>query len=170
MPVLTMGNIANRCILYQQFAEGGAEEVGIPALWTEINKAELLALRDAPIAMCGTMYGWFEEQKKRDAEQEYQKTSAAEKEVFKQRMAEINEADPGDGETQPPTPTPVEITSNSCFLSYFLSFLCIFIDQRRRPLCWDTVVTNVTILLRLKMGPVLATEGELHQTMSRTTI
>ena len=33
---------------------------------------------------------------------------------------------------------------------------------------WDTVVTNVTILLRLKMGPELATEGELHQTASRT--
>jgi hypothetical protein len=27
--VSTMGNVANRRILYQQFAEGGAEEVGI---------------------------------------------------------------------------------------------------------------------------------------------
>jgi hypothetical protein len=43
-----------------------------------------------------------------------------------------------------------------------------FIGQRRRPSCWDTEVTKVTILLRLKMGPVLATEGELHQTASRT--
>jgi hypothetical protein len=43
--VSTMGNIANRRILYQQFAEGGAEEVGIvPALWTEIDKAELILL------------------------------------------------------------------------------------------------------------------------------
>ena len=32
----------------------------------------------------------------------------------------------------------------------------------------DAVVTNVTISLRLKMGPVLATEGELRQTASRT--
>ncbi len=31
VPALTMGNVANRHILYQQFAEGGAEEVGIPA-------------------------------------------------------------------------------------------------------------------------------------------
>ena len=29
VPVLTMGNVANRRILYQQFAEGGGEEVGI---------------------------------------------------------------------------------------------------------------------------------------------
>jgi hypothetical protein len=32
VPVLTMGNVANQCILYQQFTEGGAEEAGIPAL------------------------------------------------------------------------------------------------------------------------------------------
>jgi len=45
--VSTMGNIANRRILYQQFAKGGAEEVGIvPAPWAEINEAELIALRD----------------------------------------------------------------------------------------------------------------------------
>jgi hypothetical protein len=62
--VLMMGNVANRCILYQQFTEGGAEEAGIPALWMEINKAELITLRDAPIAMCLTAYGRFEEQKK----------------------------------------------------------------------------------------------------------
>jgi hypothetical protein len=33
--------------------------------------------------------------------------SAVEKEVLKQKMAEIDEADAGDGETLPPTPTPV---------------------------------------------------------------
>ncbi len=54
VPVLTMGNVANRHILYQQFAEGGAEEAGIPALWTEINEAELIALRDEPITMWDT--------------------------------------------------------------------------------------------------------------------
>ncbi len=79
----TMGNAANRRILYQQFAEGGMEEVGIPASWMEINEAELIALRDAPIAMCDTVYGWFEEQKKRDVERAYQKMTTAEKEVFK---------------------------------------------------------------------------------------
>ena len=56
VPVLTMGNIANRQILYQQFSEGGVEEASIPALWTEINKAELIALRDASIAMWDTAY------------------------------------------------------------------------------------------------------------------
>jgi hypothetical protein len=81
--VLTMGNVANRRILYHQFAERGAEEVGIPALWTEINETELIALRDAPIAMCNIAYGRFEEQKKREVEQAYQKMSATEKEMFK---------------------------------------------------------------------------------------
>ncbi len=81
--MLTMGNVANRRILYHQFAERGAEEVGIPALWTEINETELIALRDAPIAMCNIAYGRFEEQKKREVEQAYQKMSATEKEMFK---------------------------------------------------------------------------------------
>jgi hypothetical protein len=53
-----MGNIANRRILYQQFAEGVAEEVSVPAPWTEIDEAELVALRDGPIAICDTAYGW----------------------------------------------------------------------------------------------------------------
>ena len=57
VPVSTMGNVTNRHILYQQFAEGGAEEAGIRTLWTEINEAELIALRDAPIAMCDTVTG-----------------------------------------------------------------------------------------------------------------
>ncbi len=83
------------------------EEAGIPALWTEINKAELIDLRDAPIAMCDTAYGRFEEQKKRDVERAYQKMSTVETKVFKQKMAEINEADVDDRETPPPTPTPI---------------------------------------------------------------
>ena len=49
----------------QQFADGGAEEVGIvPAQWTEIDEAELIALRDGPIAICNTAYGRFEEHEK----------------------------------------------------------------------------------------------------------
>ena len=109
VPVSTMGNIANRRILYQQFAEGGAEEVGIvPAPWTEIDEAELIALRDVPIEMCDTACGRFKEQKKRDVERAYQKMSAAEKDIFKKKMAEIDEADAGvDEESPPPTPTPV---------------------------------------------------------------
>jgi hypothetical protein len=78
-----MGNVADRRILYQQFTEGGTEEVGIPASWTEIDEAELIVLRDAPIAMRNTAYRQFEEQKKRDVEQAYKKISAAEMEVFK---------------------------------------------------------------------------------------
>ena len=88
VPVLTMGNVANRRILYQQFAEGVAEEVSIPAPWTEIDEAELVALRDGPIAICDTAYGRFEEQKKRDVERAYQKMTAAEKEVFRRKMAD----------------------------------------------------------------------------------
>ena len=90
-------------------SEGGAEEVGIvPAPWTEIDEAELIALRDGPIAICDTAYGRFEEQKKRDVEAAaYQKMTAAEKEVFKRKMAEYDAADANDGETPPPTPTPI---------------------------------------------------------------
>ncbi len=36
-----------------------------------------------------------------------QKMSAVEKELFRRKMAEIDEADAGNGETLPPTPTPI---------------------------------------------------------------
>ena len=57
--------------------------MSIPAPWTEITKAELVALRDGPIAIYDTAYGRFEEQKKRDIERAYQKMTAAEKDVFR---------------------------------------------------------------------------------------
>ena len=79
----------------------------VPAPWTEINEADLIALRDGPIATCDTAYGRFEEQKKRDVERAYQKMTTAENEVFKQKMAEYDEADADDGETPPPLPTPL---------------------------------------------------------------
>ena len=79
----------------------------VPAPWTEIDEAELIALRDGPIAIGDTAYGRFEEQKKRDMERANQKMTAAEKRVFKQKMAEYDEADADDGETPPPTSTPV---------------------------------------------------------------
>jgi hypothetical protein len=47
------------------------------------------------------------EQKKLNVERAYQQMTAAEKEVFKRKMAEYDEADADDGETPPPTPTPV---------------------------------------------------------------
>ena len=44
----------------------------------------------------------------RDVERAYQKMPAAEKDIFKKKMAEINEADASvDEESPPPTPTPV---------------------------------------------------------------
>jgi hypothetical protein len=46
-----MGNVANRCILHEQFAEEGAEDVSIPTPWMENNQIELNALRNAPIKM-----------------------------------------------------------------------------------------------------------------------
>ena len=101
-----MGNVANRQLLYHQFAEGDLEKVSIPAPWTKIDKAELIVLRDAPIKMCNTANGQFKEQKKRDVERAYQKMSATEKEIFKKKMVEINEVDTGgDKESPPPTPT-----------------------------------------------------------------
>ena len=43
----------------------------------------------------------------RDVERAYQKMLAAEKDIFKKKMAEIDEADAGvDKESPPPTPTP----------------------------------------------------------------
>jgi len=154
-----MGNVANRLLLYQQFAEGDVvEETSIPASWTDIDKAELIALRDAPIEMYDTAYGRFEEQKKRDVEHAYQKISAAEKEMFKKKMVEIDEADAGvDEESPPPTPTPVSITSNSHFLSHFSSFLCIFIEICSHLSHRGINSRNVSILSRSKMVPVLAT-------------
>jgi hypothetical protein len=84
------------------------EEVCIPALWTDIDEAELIALRDAPIEMCDTAYMRFEEQKKRDVERAYQKMLATEKEMFKKKMEEIDKPDAGvHEEFPPPTPTPI---------------------------------------------------------------
>jgi hypothetical protein len=97
VPVLKIWNVADKSILYQQFAEGGAEEVGIPALWMEIDKAELIALRDAPITMRSTAYGWFEEQKKRDVEQAYKKVSAVEKEGLNKRWQRSTRRMPATG-------------------------------------------------------------------------
>jgi hypothetical protein len=83
------------------------EEASIPAPWTEIDQAELDALRKAPIELSDTAYERFKEQKKRDVERAYAKMSAEEKETLKRRMAEIDEAAVGDEEITPPSLTPV---------------------------------------------------------------
>ncbi len=54
VPVSKMGNVANRGILHEQFAEGGAEEVSIFTQWKENDQIELNALRNAPIKMANT--------------------------------------------------------------------------------------------------------------------
>ena len=41
------------------------------AFLSPFSQAKLIALRDAPIKMCNTAYGWSEEQKKRDVERVY---------------------------------------------------------------------------------------------------
>jgi hypothetical protein len=50
-PVSKMGNIANRCILHEQFAEGGMEEVSIPTPWTENNQIELKLIKMADTSL-----------------------------------------------------------------------------------------------------------------------
>ncbi len=77
-------------MLYQHFAEGGAEEASIPAPWTENDQAELDALRNAPIKLSNNVYGQFEEQKKRDIKQAYAKMFPKEKDTLKWRMADID--------------------------------------------------------------------------------
>ena len=83
-----MGIVASRCILYQQFAEGGSEEVSIPAPWMENDQTELDALRNAPNEMADTSYGCLLAQQKRDAERAYQMMPDKEKVDFKRKMAE----------------------------------------------------------------------------------
>jgi hypothetical protein len=56
VPVSKMGNIANRLILYKQFADRGAEEVSFPTPWMENNQIELNALRNALIMMANTSW------------------------------------------------------------------------------------------------------------------
>jgi hypothetical protein len=54
-----MGKAKKKRILYQQFADGGAEEVSIPAPWMENDQVELNALSNVPIQMGNTLYGSF---------------------------------------------------------------------------------------------------------------
>ncbi len=91
-----MGNVANRRVLYQQFADGGEEEednTSIPAPWTDANKAGLVALMNVSIEMANTLYGWFLATQKRDTERAFQHMSPAEREAFLWRLTEIDAAD-----------------------------------------------------------------------------
>ncbi len=108
--VSKMGNVANRRVLYQQFADGGEEEeddASIPAPWTDANKVGLVALRNAPIEMANTLYGWFLATQKRDAERAYQRMDAEEREAFLWRLTEIDADNAKDRRSPPSNPTPV---------------------------------------------------------------
>jgi hypothetical protein len=110
VPVSKMGNVANRRVLYQQFADGGEEEednTSIPTPWMDAGKAGFVALTNAPIEMADTSYGQFLATQKRDAERVFQNMSPAEREAFLRRLMEIDAADAEDGQSPPTNPTPV---------------------------------------------------------------
>jgi hypothetical protein len=105
-----MGNVANRWVLYQQFADGGEEEeddMSIPALWMDAEEVGLVALTNPPIEMADTSYGRFLATQKRDAERVFQHMSPAEREAFLRRLTEIDAADAKDRQSPPTNPTPV---------------------------------------------------------------
>ncbi len=81
--------------------------MSIPAPWTDANKAGLVALKNAPIEMADTLYGRFLAMQKRDAKRAYQHMDAEEREAFLRRLTEIDAADSKDGQSPPPSPTPV---------------------------------------------------------------
>ena len=66
-----------------------------------------MALRKAPIKMADTLYGWFLTTQKRDAERVFQHMDAAKREVFQQRLTEIDAVDFKDMQSQASNPTPV---------------------------------------------------------------
>jgi hypothetical protein len=99
--------VANRRVLYQQFADGGEEEednASIPAPYTDADETGLVALRNTPIEMAGTLYGRFLATQKRDAKRAYQHMDAEEREAFLRRLMEIDADDAKDGQSCPLTP------------------------------------------------------------------
>ncbi len=110
VPVSKIGNVANRRVLYQQFADGGEEEyddTSIPAPWMDADKAGLVALTNAPIEMADTSYWRFLVTQIKDAERVFQHMSPAEIEAFLRRLTEIDAADAKDGQSPPTNTTPV---------------------------------------------------------------
>jgi hypothetical protein len=57
--------------------------------------------------MVGTLYGYVLALHKRDVDWAYQKMSTKEKVDFKQKLAEINKAEADDGQSLPPSLTPL---------------------------------------------------------------
>jgi hypothetical protein len=130
VPVSKMGNMANRGVLYQQFADGGEEEednTSIPAPWMDADKAGLMALTNAPIEMADTLYGRFLVMQKRDTKRAFQHMSPAKREAFLRRLTEIDAAEAEDGQSLPTNPTPVKLMSNYHYILLFSSFLCVLV-------------------------------------------
>jgi hypothetical protein len=75
-------------------------------IWTDADKAGLVALRNAPIEMADTSYGRFLATQKRDAERAYQHIDAEEREAFLRKLMEIDADDAKDGQSPPSNPTP----------------------------------------------------------------
>jgi hypothetical protein len=110
VPVSKMGNVVNRRVLYQQFADGGEEkedDASIPAPWTDANETGLVALRNMPLEMADTLYGQFLATQKRDAKRAYQCMDAEGREAFLRRLTEIDADNAEDGQSPPSKPTPV---------------------------------------------------------------
>jgi hypothetical protein len=108
VPVSKMGNVVNRWVLYQQFADRGEEEednTSISAPWMDAD--ELVALTNTPIEMADTLYGQFLATQKRDIERAFQHMSPAEREAFLWRLMEIDAANAKDRQSPPTKPTPV---------------------------------------------------------------
>jgi hypothetical protein len=80
-------------IVRRSFRGGGS----IPAPWMDADKMGLVALRNAPIEMADTSYGWFLETQKRDAERAYQRMDAEERKAFLRRLTEIDADGTKDG-------------------------------------------------------------------------
>ncbi len=110
VPVSKKRNVANRRVLFQQFADGGEEEeddTSIPTPWMDVDKMGLVALTNAPIEMADTLYGRFLATRKRDTKRAFQHMSPAEREAFLRRLMVINAANAEDGQSPPTNPTPV---------------------------------------------------------------
>ncbi len=77
----------------------------------EIDQIELYALRNALIKMANTSYGCFLVQHTRDVDRAYQKMSAKEKVDIKQKMAKIYKVGADNGQSLPPSLTPIQLIS-----------------------------------------------------------
>ena len=91
---------------YQQFADGGEEEddASIPTPWTDANEAVLVVLRNAPIEMADTLYGWVLVTQKRDTKRAYQHMDAEERTHFCGGRWRSTQTMPKTGNPRPLTP------------------------------------------------------------------